>query len=350
MSSMRSADESPVTADEKDPSSPPRAKQGIGDRLLEYTAEYGIVIFLILMCVGFALWQGDTFPTSRNIKSLLGNQAIPGILALAVILPLAAGEFDLSIAANLGFCSIVSAELASHGMTTPMVIILTILVGAAIGAINALIVVGIGVNAFIATLGVSTVLAGGNLLLSNGETVFEGIEGSFTEIATTRLFGVEIVVLYFLLVAIVAWYVMERTPFGRYLRATGMAREAARLSGIATTKRLAGAFIIAGTLSGLCGVLQTAHLGSAATTVGPEFLLPAYAAAFLGATTIRRGMFNVWGTVVGVLVLAVGINGLTLAGAPIWVPSVFNGAALIVAVSAAVLVARHRERAKPKTT
>jgi ribose transport system permease protein len=348
MSSMKSADEAPVMADEK----PPKAKAGssrtIGDRLLEAAAEYGIVIFLIAMCIGFALWQPDTFPTSRNIKSLLGNQAIPGILALAVILPLAAGEFDLSVAANLGFCSIVSAELASHGMTPPLVIIITLLVGAAIGLLNALIVVGIGVNAFIATLGMSTILAGGNLLFTNGNTVFEGIGENFTSIATSRVFGVEIVVLYCLIVAMVAWYVMERTPFGRYLRATGMAREAARLSGISTTRRLSGAFIIAGTLAGLCGVLQTAHLGSAAATVGPEFLLPAYAAAFLGATTIRRGMFNVWGTIVGVLVLAVGINGLTLAGAPIWVPSVFNGTALIVAVSAAVLVARHRERAKPK--
>ncbi|MBS1862100.1 MAG: ABC transporter permease [Actinobacteria bacterium] len=350
MSSIKAADGPSRAVGEKDPREGPRAGRGFGDRVLEYTAEYGIVIFLVLMCVGFAIWQSGTFPTSRNIKSLLGNQAIPAILALAVVLPLAAGEFDLSIAANLGFCSIASAEFASHGMTPALVIILTLMIGAAIGLINAVIVVGIGVNAFIATLGMSTVLAGGNLLLTNGNTVFEGIGESFTSIATTRIFGIEIVVLYFLIVAIVAWYAMERTPFGRYLRATGMAREAARLSGISTTRRLSGAFVIAGTLSGLCGVLQTAHLGSAAATVGPEFLLPAYAAAFLGATTIRRGMFNVWGTVVGVLVLAVGINGLTLAGAPIWVPDVFNGVALIVAVSAAVLVARHRERAKPKTT
>jgi len=347
MSSLNAADEVKPAMGEKEPKGSGRRSLLSGDRLLEFVAEYGIVIFLVIMCIGFALWQPETFPTSRNIKSLLGNQAIPGILALAVILPLAAGEFDLSIAANLGFCSIVSAELVSHGMAPPLVIILTLLVGTVVGASNAMIVVGIGVNAFIATLGMSTLLAGGNLLLSNGSTVFEGIGESFTSIATTRIFGVEIVVLYFIVLAVLGWYMLERTPFGRYLRATGMAREAARLSGISTTRRLSLAFIIAGTLSGLCGVLQTAHLGSAAATVGPEFLLPAYAAAFLGATTIRRGMFNVWGTVVGVLVLAVGINGLTLAGAPIWVPDVFNGAALIVAVAAAVLVARHRERAKP---
>ena len=123
-----------------------------------------------------------------------------------------------------------------------------------------------------------------------------------------------------------------------------MGREAARLSGIATRRHLASAFIAAGLMAGLAGTLQTARFGSAPSSVGPDFLLPAYAAAFLGATSIRRGMFNVWGTVVGVILLAVGINGLSLAGAPPWVPPVFNGSALIVAVSAAVIVARRREQ------
>jgi ribose transport system permease protein len=325
----------------------PSVAARILDRASATAAEYGILIFLMGMILAFSVGLPQTFPTGRNIQAVLGDQAIPGILALAVILPLAAGEFDLSIASNLGFCSVVSAKLASGGMSPGLVILLTLLAATAVGIFNAAIIVGVGVNAFIATLGMSTVLAGGNLILTSGNTIFAGIGPSFTNIATTKALGVQIVVFYFLAVAIVAWYVMERTPFGRYLRATGMAREAARLSGISTTKRLALAFVIAGTLSGLCGVLQTARFGSAPATVGPEFLLPAYAAAFLGATAVRRGMFNVWGTVVGVFVLAVGINGLTLAGAPIWVPSVFNGGALIVAVSAAVIVARRRERYKP---
>jgi ribose transport system permease protein len=327
-----------------------RPKPRVGNRVVDFlsicAAEYGILLFLIVMCVGFSLWLPATFPTTRNLQSLLGNQAIPGILALAVIIPLAAGEFDLSIAANLGFCSLLAAKLVAGGMPTELVIPIVVIVGGLIGLVNSLIVVGIGVNAFIATLGMSTILTGGNLVISGGETIFEGIGSGFTSIATTKVIGVEIIALYFLIAAFAAWYAMERTPFGRYLRATGLARESARLSGISTTTWLALGFIAAGAMAGLCGVLETAHVGSATSTAGAEFLLPAYAAAFLGATAIRRGMFNVWGTVVGVFVLAVGINGLTLASAPIWMPDVFNGTALIVAVSGAAISARRRERDK----
>ena len=318
-------------------------KRSLESRLATIGAEYGVLIFLVAMIVGFSLWQSETFPTTRNLQAVLGDQAIPGLLALAVILPLAAGEFDLSVAANLGFSSVISAKLASQGIDPVLIIVITIAAASLIGAVNALLVVGVGVNAFIATLGVSTILYGGNLLFTAGNTIFEGIPESFTKIATTEVLGLQIVVLYFLIFAIVTWYVMERTPFGRYLRATGMGREASRLSGISTRRHLAIAFIAAGFIAGICGVLQTARFGSAPSSVGPDFLLPAYAAAFLGATTIRRGMFNVWGTVVGVILLAVGINGLSLAGAPPWVPPVFNGTALIIAVSAAVLVARRRE-------
>jgi ribose transport system permease protein len=334
----------PLAADEPPVQVPPPApRRSVESRVASIGSEYGVVIFLLLMIVGFSLWQSDTFPTTRNLQAVLSDQAIPGLLALAVILPLAAGEFDLSVAANLGFSSVLSAKLASNGMDPVLVIVVTLAAATLIGAINALLVVGIGVNAFIATLGMSTILYGGNLLFTAGNTIFQGIPGSFTKIATTEVLGLQIVVFYFLIFAIGAWYVLERTPFGRYLRATGMGREASRLSGIATRRHLSTAFIAAAFIAGICGVLQTARFGSAPSSVGPDFLLPAYAAAFLGATTIRRGMFNVWGTVVGVMLLAVGINGLSLAGAPPWVPPVFNGTALIVAVTAAVLVARRRE-------
>jgi ribose transport system permease protein len=309
------------------------------------TANYGVVGFFLLLVIGFSVALPDRFPTADNLQAILGQEAIPAILALAVILPLAAGEFDLSVAANLGFCSVFAAWLAAQGAPVGVVVVATLAVGLLVGAFNALLVIRIGVNAFIGTLGVATILAGGNLWLTEGAVIFDGISEGYKSIATTRVGGVQIVVLYALVLALVLWYVVERTPYGRYLRATGMGREPARLTGVRTKRYLASAFIAAGALAALAGALQTARSGSAPPSVGPDFLLPAYAAAFLGATTIRPGMFNVWGTIVGVLTLAVGINGLQLAGVAFWVPPVFNGAALIIAVSVAVVVSRRREGA-----
>ncbi|MEU9343812.1 ABC transporter permease [Streptomyces sp. NPDC048278] len=318
----------------------PAPPAGRGSSLTDLLANYGVFLFLVLLSVGFSIAQPDQFPTTENLRVLLGDNAVPGLLALAVVIPLAAGEFDLSVGATLGFTSILTAQLTIHGTPVGLAILLAVLVGAVVGAVNAVLVVGIGVNAFIATLATATVLSGLNLLVTGGRTLFEGIPDGLKEIANSKILGIDLTVYYFLIGALVLWYLLEHTPFGRLLRATGMGREAARLTGVRTSSFLAGSFVIAGAIAGLCGALQLARVGSATASMGPEFLLPAYAAAFLGSTTIKRGQFNIWGAVVGTFLLAVGITGLTFAGAPFWVPNVFNGGALIIAVSVAVLVGR----------
>lgn len=300
----------------------------------------GVVVFLLALIVAFGIALPDTFPTTANLQTILGSQAVPTLLALAVVIPLVAGEFDLSVGGTLGVSAVFTAYASSKGLAVPVVFLLAILIGCGVGVINGFLVTKIGVSAFIATLGMGTVLTGGNLLMSGGNVLFEGIPTSLTEIAGREVLGLPIVVFYAALLAFVLWYVLEWTPMGRYLRATGSGREAARLTGVRTDKWLFLSFVIAGAIAALAGFMQTSRVGSAPPDVGPNFLLPAYAAAFLGATTIHAGRFNVWGTVVGVLVLAVGITGLNLAGAAFWVPPVFNGVALIVAVSVAVIVAR----------
>jgi ribose transport system permease protein len=187
---------------------------------------------------------------------------------------------------------------------------------------------------------VATVLAGANLWLTNGSVLFNGIPSSLTRFGQGTLLTIPLIFLYFIAFAVAVWILLEKTPFGRYTQATGFARDAARLVGIRTDRYLAATFIIASTMCSFAGVMQTGHVASATPTIGPEFLLPAYAAAFLGATTIRRGRFNARGTVVGVLLLATGVAGLNLLGAPFWITDVFNGMALLVAVSFAVFVAR----------
>jgi ribose transport system permease protein len=304
-----------------------------------FLTRYGVIVFLVLLFTIFALLMPRTFPTSGNLLAIVADQSIPIILALAAILPLAAGEFDLSIAAVLGFSSILSIALSNAGLPLPLVLAGTLILGLLVGAVNAFFVVKIGINAFIGTLAMATILAGLNLLLTRGSLMTLESE-QFARLTSVPGSRIQIVIAYALVLVLAVWYLLERTPFGRYLRATGMGRPAARLSGVRTERYLTSSFVLAALLASFAGFLLASRSGSAPPTLGPEFLLPAYAAAFLGAATIRPGFFNVWGTVVGAFLLAVGSNGLTLMGAQTWVANVFNGVALLAAVSASVIVAR----------
>ncbi|HWH26381.1 MAG TPA: ABC transporter permease [Pseudolysinimonas sp.] len=318
-----------------------RNRQGPGGVAGSILRRYGVLVFLAALIVIFSLVLPQTFSTGPNARAILADQSIPVILALAAIFPLAAGEFDLSLGAVLGFSAISAITISNLGVPAVLVIIISILIGVAAGAINALFVVRVGVNAFIATLALATVLAGLNVLITKSSLLV--LKDDFIgELTKTRLGGLQVVIAYALVVILIAYFVFEKTPIGRYVRATGMGRDAARLSGVRVNRYLSLSFMVAGGLAGFAGVLMASRGGTASPTLGPEFLLPAYAAAFLGATTVRPGYFNVWGTVFGVLLLAVGSNGLTLLGAQTWVTQVFNGLALLGAVSVSIVVGRRR--------
>ncbi len=321
----------------------PEARPKRGLDIGSLATSYGVIVFLIVMVIAFSVMLPDTFPSADNAKAILSDQSIPVILALAAILPLAAGEFDLSLGAILGFSAITAIAVSNAGAPLPVVILVCVLVGGLVGAVNAVLVVVVKVNAFIATLASATILSGLNLLVT-GSSLLVLQSDAFGALTVTKVFDLQVVLAYAIVLAIVLYYVLEKTPFGRYLRATGMGRDAARLSGVRVDRYLAASFIAAGVLAALAGALVASRGGTAAPTLGPEFLLPAYAAAFLGATTIKPGYFNVWGTVIGVVLLAVGSNGLTLMGAQTWVTNIFNGVALMVAVSASVLVGRRRKK------
>lgn len=321
------------------PPAPDEPSRGAGARLQDISSNYGVLIALVIMAVGFSIALPDTFPTWLNARTIISDQSIAIIVALATMLPLVVGEFDLSIGANLGFSSVTAAYLSSHGTPVVVVLVACVVLGALVGTVNA-ILVRVGVHAFIATLGTSTILGGGNLLVTKGTPIFEGIPQSLKSISQNEVFGLRMTVVYALVLVAILYYLLEWTPVGRYLRATGVGREAARLTGVRTNLWLSASFVAAGAIAGLAGFLQTATVAAASPTVGPEFVLPAFAAAFLGTTTIVRGFFNVWGTIAGVFLLAIGTSGLALAGAPTWVQPVFNGSALLVAVTWAVLAGR----------
>jgi ribose transport system permease protein len=181
------------------------------------------------------------------------------------------------------------------------------------------------------------------LAISNSQFVV-GPPNFLVKATTEQLFGLPYPVYFAIVLAAAVWFVLEQTPFGRYVYFTGEGREVARLSGL-PVDRVRVLTLLASTLfCGLAGVINFGYLGSADPVVGSTFLLAGSAAECLGATTIRPGRFHAWGTVVAVYVLVVGVTGLELLGGAGWTENVFNGGALVVAVTFAHLIGKTRSR------
>jgi ribose transport system permease protein len=295
----------------------------------------GAVYVWIAIIVIFWIWVPSTFPTSKTLQSVLNDSAVTGLVALSLTVPLTAQIFDLSVTANVGFCNMLVADLlAKTGMSFAEAIALTLLAALAIGLLNVIVVVGLKIESFIGTLATGALVGAATIWVSNNEPIDSGrISGSFSDIAGTQILGLTIPVFYMLVVAVVIWFVLEHTGTGRRLYATGFNVQAARLAGIKTRRLQALTLMVSGLIAGIVGVVLTSRIGAGSPGVGPPYLLTGFAAAFLGATQLKHGRFNAWGTVIAVLLLGTGSEGLSLAAAPVWAPEVFIGVVLIAALA-----------------
>jgi ribose transport system permease protein len=332
---MQVADTDTTTAPTERASAPaPKRDLSRLARLLSFRNISALYVFVVIFIV-FSIWVPDTFLSWDTWKALISAQAITALLAVGLVIALSAGAFDLSIGATLGFGSILVAWLlAKRGVAIVPAVALSILGGLAVGVLNGLFVVKARIDSFIATLGMSSILLAMIAWISSSQQIL-GLSNSFQKLGTTEIFGLTLPVYLMLAVALVAWYVLECTPVGRPVDATGGNIEAARLAGVRTGAVIVLALACCGAIATFSGVLVSSSLGTGDPTIGPAYLLPAFSAAFLGSTQFRGGRFNVWGTVVAVYVLAAGVKGLQLAGAPIWIPDLFNGVALLLAVGLA---------------
>jgi len=305
---------------------------------------FALPIIWVAMAVVFAILRPGTFATTANLQTIFSTQSVLVILALAALLPLIVGEFDLSIAANMGLSAIVVATLnVNHGWPISLVVVAAIASGAMVGLINAVLIVGIGVDALVATLGVSTLAAGLALAVSDYKTI-SGIDQGLIDAIGHRAWGMPLSFYYGLLLVVVMWLLLSHTAIGRHLYFVGRSREVARLSGLRVAGLRGGAFVAGGALAGLAGVVLTGTLGSADPAGGAPFLLPAYAAAFLGSTTIRPGFFNPVGTILAAYFLTTGVTGLQLLGLEDWVQQFFYGVALLFAVVLSKIAGRNNSR------
>ncbi len=303
-------------------------------RALSFRNISALYIFAVMFIV-FSIWVPDTFLQWNTWKALFDSQAVTAILAVGLVIALSAGAFDLAIGTELGFGAIfVGWLLVDEGVGVVPAIILTLLAGAIIGLANGILITKVRIDSFIATLGMSSVLLALIAWVSSSQQII-GLGSSFEKLGTTEIFGLTLPVYLMLAVGLVVWYLLERTPLGRRVYATGGNIEAARLAGVRVAAVVICSLIACATIASFAGMLVSANLGTGDPTIGPAYLLPAFSAAFLGSTQFRGGRFNVWGTIVAVYVLATGVKGLQLAGAPIWIPDLFNGVALLLAVGLA---------------
>ncbi len=292
----------------------------------------GVVYLYGLIWVVFTLWVPDTWLTWLTHRSVLNQITITVIVALGLLVPLAAGVFDLSIAGTISASAVtVSWGMVDAGWPVPVAILAALGVGAIVGNINGFLVVKIRIDSFIATLGMSSILTAYAIWRSSNRSII-GVPDAFKSLATELVWGLNKTVFYALVLAIVLWFVLEHTALGRYLFATGGAREPARLAGVQTDRYVWGSLVTSAMFAALGGVLLAAQFGSTQAQSGSPYLLPAFAAAFLGSTQFKR-RFNVWGAVLAVFVLQSGVKGLQLAGVgTTWIESLFFGIALVVAV------------------
>lgn len=294
----------------------------------------GAVYVLIGIIVVFSLWRPEVFPTITTLKSVLNENAVIAIVSLSLIIPLCTGVFDLSIGNVMAVCSVMLAwMIVEQGVSLPVAIAAALVVALIVGMVNAFIIVVIGIDSFIATLGTGALLQAVTLLISKGQAIASTeLNTSLGNVATTNLGGIQITVFVALVIAAAIWWMLEHTVTGRRLYATGFNEEATRLAGVPTRRLRFGSLLASALIAGIAGILLTAQVGSGSPDIGPAYLLTAFATAFLGATQIKSGRFNAVGTIIGVLLIGTGTAGLTLVGAQPWALSMFTGLVLIVSL------------------
>jgi ribose transport system permease protein len=296
---------------------------------------FSCLYLLALIFVVFSAWIPDLFLSRVTMQAVFSGQVIEAILGLALLIPLTAGVFDLSVNSMAAFALVIIARMQqSTRINIVLCCVIAIVICCAFGWLNGFLVVRLKVNSFIATLGTSQVLIAIALLLSKDQQITGVFSQRFLDLGQGNIFGMPVVVFYLAVIAIIVWYVMEWTRVGRTLFATGANIETARLSGVRTERLIYGSFVASAGISGLAGLIYGAQVGSYSSTFSTAELFPAFAAVFLGATQFYRRP-NVWGTILAVYTLAFGVQGLELAAPQgvYWFTPLFNGTALIIAVA-----------------
>lgn len=305
-------------------------------------AKYGTIIGMVLMIVVFSLAAPSYFFTFSNFVNILNQSSLTGIIAGGLTVAVIVGELDLSIGFSASFAGVlVTGLMAYQKLSVPAAIGVVLLIGIVLGVVNGLIVAKLRVNSVIATLGTGSIIVGINYAYSTGTPIATGVPDAFLNIALGTSFGIPNNIVIMAVVLICLWLLINRTELGQRIQAVGGNIEAARLSGIRVGRVKIFAFIVCAVCAAITGILLSSLIGSGTTTAADAYLLNAFAAVFLGSATLRDGEFHIPGTLVGVLIIGIGFNGLAIFGAPTFYQYLFQGAILIAAVALSTVARRY---------
>jgi ribose transport system permease protein len=293
-----------------------------------------IAIPLLLVCsfILFSILAPNLFFTGTNVRIMIASQATLLVLAVGATIPLRAGDFDLSIAAVMILSASLIAVLGKMNVPLPLSILVVLAAGLLVGLINSAFIVGLGLDGFVVTLGMLTLLAGISNFLTGGETLGT-VPIELRQIVNFQLLGLPLAVWMGWVFALIVLVIFQRLPLGRYLLFLGGNPTAAKLAGLKVGRLRTGSLIASSLIGATAGILLAGTLGSVDPGSGGGYMLAPFTAAFLGTTMIHMRQFNVLGTVIGLYLLAVVITGLQLLGVASWVADVFNGAALVLAIA-----------------
>jgi ribose transport system permease protein len=318
------------------------AKRSASRIALVIVSKYGTLFAMAIMVLvfGFAI-PNYAFLQASNLLAIVNQSSLTAIIAIGLTLVLVVGEMDLSIgyAASLAGI-IVTGLMVKQGLPMPAAILATLLMGGVIGSVNGLIVTKARVNSVVATLGIGTVLIGLSYGYTSGSPIISVPKG-FTNLTLGSFIGIQNPIWYMLAVLVVLWVILNRTPLGQRMQAVGANKGAARLAGIRTDRVTIAAFVIGGVCAALTGILLASLLGSGTVSAADGYLLDSFAAVFLGAATLRDGEFHILGTFIGVLLVNIGFNGLSLFGTPTFWQYVFKGGILVLAVALSTIARRY---------
>jgi ribose transport system permease protein len=308
---------------------------------------YGTLACFGAMLIGFWVLLPETFMTSRNLINITQQMSMLAVVAFAMTIVMAMGDFDLSVGSMASLSGIVAAVVFGQTDMMWLGVAAAVFAGLAGGMLNGLLVSYLGILPFVATLGTLTVFSGLAFLISGGKTIFGGdIPKEFGAFARSGIpiwpSGETVLLLPSLtLVAIVTlvgvWFLLQKTVFGRHLYAMGGNAEAARLAGVQVNRVRLTAFALAGVGAAIAGLMYTSRVASANPTQGAGLMLDAIAAVFLGMTISKHNEPRVLNTLVGVLILGVLSNGLTQLSVDSYIRDILVGSLIILAVTSSSL-------------